>query len=41
MGATTPVLVGEIEHVVPVFRLEDGGTLGQHSAILLLSVERR
>ncbi|HLJ62317.1 MAG TPA: hypothetical protein VKZ50_21560 [bacterium] len=41
MGATTPVLVGEIEHTVPVFRLEDGGTLGQHSAILLLSVERR
>ena len=41
MEATTPVLIGEIEHTVPVFRLEDGGTLGQHSAILLLSVERR
>ena len=38
MKPTTPVLVGEIPHTVPVFGLMDGGTVNDRPAILLLRV---
>ena len=41
MNPTTPVLVGEIPHTVPVFDLADGGTVDQRPSILLLPVAGR
>ena len=41
MDPTTPVLVGEISHTVPVFDLADGGTMDVRPAILLLPVAGR
>jgi len=41
MDPTTPVLVGEIPHTVPVFDLADGGTVDQRPSILLLPVAGR